>query len=533
MAIPGENQGVGDVNAPSRILVAVGGGRGGVGKSLIAVNVAVYLAQLGKRVVLVDADSSDSNLHTHFGLRAATTDPWLDEREGALESALVGTLVPGLSILPAPHDAVHTAPLLRGGRRLRWLTRVRALPGDYIVVDVGAGHGPFATDVLLSADVPILVTVPEPPAVEATYRLLRHAYRRRIRRALLRDRFRSNLMDRFLKETGKIPSPRALIAGVLKSDRLLAETAHEEAERMPMHFVVNQTRVRSDVELGSQMSDLVRRHYALHLDELGHVEHDDTVWLTVRKERPLLVDSPTCRAARNLERIARRVVALSTTRVSRQRLPSPVAFGAPGALGSNLALSLNHYETLGVIRSANDEDIRRAYKKLKEVYANGSLATVSFFDGTEQRDAQAALDEAYDTLLDTVRRRAYDVSTYPEDGPASGGGVREKPALAAEQLMLQAELAREIGPETEFSGDLLRKVRESQGVELSEICGRTKIAKVHLAAIEDERFDLLPPPVYVRGFVWELAKFLKLDPAQVQKTYLNRMRAIDPAKGNE
>ena len=90
--------------------------------------------------------------------------------------------------------------------------------------------------------------------------------------------------------------------------------------------------------------------------------------------------------------------------------------------------------------------------------------------------------------------------------------------------MLQSDLAREIGPDTEFTGALLRTVRESQGVELSEISQRTKIARAHLLAIEEETFDGLPAIVYVRGFVNELAKYLKLDPAQVQKTFLRRMR---------
>jgi flagellar biosynthesis protein FlhG len=90
--------------------------------------------------------------------------------------------------------------------------------------------------------------------------------------------------------------------------------------------------------------------------------------------------------------------------------------------------------------------------------------------------------------------------------------------------MLQSDLQREIGPDTEFTGVLLRKVRESQGIDLQEISGRTKIARMHLAAIESEEFGELPAIVYVRGFLTELAKFLRLDPAQVQKTYLRRMR---------
>src|SRR5271169_1786244 len=87
--------------------IAVGGGRGGVGKSLVAVNLAVYFAQLGKSVVLVDADTAGSNLHSHFGLRAACSEPDVGE-DGvqAVQSALVPTSVPGLSLLPAAHDAI-------------------------------------------------------------------------------------------------------------------------------------------------------------------------------------------------------------------------------------------------------------------------------------------------------------------------------------------------------------------------------------------------------------------------------------------
>jgi flagellar biosynthesis protein FlhG len=90
--------------------------------------------------------------------------------------------------------------------------------------------------------------------------------------------------------------------------------------------------------------------------------------------------------------------------------------------------------------------------------------------------------------------------------------------------VLRQELSREINAETEFTGRLLAKVRESLGVELQEIARETKISVAHLAAIEAESFDELPALVYTRGFVQQLAKFLKLDPTQVTKTYLRRLR---------
>jgi len=503
--------------------IAVGGGRGGVGKSLVAVNLAVYFAQIGKSVVLVDADAAGSNLHSHFGLQAASAEPDMDT--GGLDGirrALVPTSVPGLSLLPAAHDAVSPGLALRAGRKMRWLAGLRALSAEYLVVDVGPGHGDFAVDLMLAADIAIAVTVPEPPAIEATYRFLRAAFRRRLRRVLVRDKLRSSMLERALNDCGALPAPIDLCHKLARIDKGLSEAAWAEAQAMRIQLVVNQTRVRTDAELGAWMSGIVSRHYGVALDELGHVEQDDTVWLTVRRNKPLLVDSPTSKSARNMERIARRVVALGAARAAERTPPVPVPTEEPTL-----------YAVLGVTRTASDEEVRRAYKRQREIYATGGLATVSLLGGEQLTAAQRKLDEAYDTLLDPVRRRAFDLSTFPEPAPEVLSARTTRPALAAEQLMLQEELLRELGPDTEFSGALLRKVRESLGLELSDISLKTKIGRAHLQAVEEERYEDLPALVYTRGFLGELAKQLRVDPMQVQKTYLRRMREELATRGKE
>jgi len=503
--------------------IAVGGGRGGVGKSLIAVNLAVYFAQLGKSVVLVDADGAGSNLHAHFGMRAARAEPDVDEGGlDAIRRALVPTSVPGLSLLPAAHDAVAPGVALRAGRKMRWLAGLRALGSEYLVIDVGPGHGDFALDVMLAADVAVAVTVPEPPAIETTYRFLRAAFRRRLRRALVRDKLRSGLLERALSDLGELPSPIDLVRKLSRMDKQLAEQSWIEAQAMRVQLIVNQTRVRTDMELGAWMSGLVARHYGVALDELGHVEHDDTVWLTVRRNKPLLVDSPASKSARNVERLARRVLALAASKHAERPPLVPIP-----------TEEATLYAVLGTTRSANDEEVRRAYKRQREIYATGGLATASLLDAEQLSLAQRKLDEAYDTLLDAVRRRAYDLSTFPEPEPQVLSGRATRPAAGAEQLFLQEELGREIGPETEFTGALLRKARESWGLDLAEISAKTKIGRSYLQAIEDEVFEDLPAMVYTRGFLVELAKQLRLDPSQVQRTYLRRLREELAARGKE
>jgi transcriptional regulator with XRE-family HTH domain len=83
----------------------------------------------------------------------------------------------------------------------------------------------------------------------------------------------------------------------------------------------------------------------------------------------------------------------------------------------------------------------------------------------------------------------------------------------------------EISARTEFSGPLLRQIREAIGVELREIAEKSKIGMAYLQALEGEVFAKLPAPVYVRGFLVEYARALGLDAERVKQTYLDRYRA--------
>jgi flagellar biosynthesis protein FlhG len=376
----------------------------------------------------------------------------------------------------------------------------------------------------------VLVTVPEPAAIETTYRFVRATFVRDLRRTLRNDRARLRSFDRLLGDhkplpgtlpppvPGGLPFPLELARYLQRVDAPLGELAAQTLARMRPRLVVNQTRVRTDVELAGWMQQVALRRTGVLLDPLGHVEHDDAVWLANRRLRPLLVDGPSSKAARGLERIARRLLAVLPHRARE--------IEAKGAIPAEP----NAYERLLVQRGASEEELRRAYKRQREIYAPGGLPIVSLYNDDELEREHALMDEAYDTLLDPQRRRAYDVSIFPDHaapGVVPSPATREaSEALAAELLQLQAAIARELGPDTEFSGALLRRVRDARGIDLREIATKTKVSHAHLAAIEEEAFDQLPPLVYVRGFLVELAKYLRLDPAQVARTYLRRAKDL-------
>ena len=505
-----------------RNVIAVAGGRGGVGKSTIAINLAVYLAQLGRTVVLVDSDPTGAELHTMLGV-SVSLDAHTSDESDDVEMRTWPTPVPGLVLLPQLYSAGSTSPL-RPGRKATWARRLRHLAVDYVILDLGAGTAPATLDLFLTADIGLCVATPEPPSIETTYRFLRALFVRRVRRLLLKDRFKMRLAERVMQELPALPRPIELVQALARYEVSLAELAANELAALTPRLVINGVRLRSDAEVGPAVCEMSRRFLGVDMDYLGQIEQDDSVWLSVVRKRPLLIDSPASKSARNLERIARRTLALSTSRdVPRER-------SAPSILAPKYTL----YDVLGINRVSTDEEIRRASKRQRAIFQPDGLALTSLLTDEQLAREVAAIEEAHDTLLDPLRRKAYDLSTFPTEERSDRSPVEDDGSAAmAERQLLRDELAREINPNTDFNGPLLAKVRESQGIEIEEIANRTKISVGYLKAIENDDFGALPALVYTRGFLQQISKLLGLDSAQVTRTYLRRLRGFERPSGSE
>ena len=83
-------------------------------------------------------------------------------------------------------------------------------------------------------------------------------------------------------------------------------------------------------------------------------------------------------------------------------------------------------------------------------------------------------------------------------------------------------MIQEIAQEIEWRGMFIRKFREAKNVSIEELCDFTKITKTYIYAIEEENFDKLPAAVYLRGFVVQMSKFLKLPSEKVATAYMAR-----------
>lgn len=493
--------------APVRIL-SVTGAKGGVGKSVLAANLAVYLASIGRKVVLADADTGGANLHTLVGVRPPGAPTIPDDGAPADAPSLIETSVPGLWLHHAGLD--EPPPGAPRGGRAELETKLRALDADYVVVDLGSGTASDLLDFHLAADLSVFVTLPEPTALENTYRYIRHAYVRHLRRCASDAETRRALMDK-VRELGGAPHPLDLWRRLEDDGDPLADPVRAWLESFSPCMVLNQTRLRADLELGEGIRTAARRRLGVSLEYLGHIDYDDTVWSTVRVRRLLLIETPGTKAAKSIEKIARRLLAIESGKARRrmQRTVPPES----------------HHDLLDVDRGATDEDVRRAFKRAKEIYSPDALACYGLFSADELDKVRTRLEEAHDVLLDPARRRPYELSVFPMDDD------EEDEAPTDEQALAERPPPPQVTPDTDWTGALLKQVRESSGIDLRDISQKTKVGLYYLKAIEQDDYGALPAAVYVRGFVAELAKYLRLDAAHVSRTYVKRYKRFLEERG--
>ena len=189
-------RGLDDQTTPT--IIAIAAGRGGAGKSLLAANMAVYLAQVGKRVVAVDADPAGGTLNHLLGTPrpARGFGSFLRGRAETLDELAVDTPVAGVRLIAGETLAFGSPRPRSNGKAV--LAALRAISADIIVVDLGPPDSALCLDLWLGAQTSILVTLADPASIEATYRFVKSAFLRRLRGERGLDK---------LQAQGRWPSP--------------------------------------------------------------------------------------------------------------------------------------------------------------------------------------------------------------------------------------------------------------------------------------------------------------------------------------
>jgi len=159
-------------------VVAIGSGKGGVGKTNVVGNLAIACQRMGKRVLILDADLGLANIDIIFGLNPRHTIEEVIRGEKELSQIIVEG-PEDVSIIPAS-SGVHELVHLTEGQKINLLSEFESLNNifDLMLIDTGAGISSNVIYFNLAAEERIVVVTPEPTSITDAYALIKVLFSR-------------------------------------------------------------------------------------------------------------------------------------------------------------------------------------------------------------------------------------------------------------------------------------------------------------------------------------------------------------------
>lgn len=303
------------------ILISVASGKGGVGKSVVAANLALALAKTERRVVLADLDVGGADAHIMFGELnpSVTLTDFLEKRVNRLEEvAIPVTFHPNLRLIAGTGETLATANMAHA-RKKRLMKHFQNLDADVVVLDIGAGTNYHALDFFLMADIHVVVATPDPTSVLDLYRFIKLAVIRRVLSYFLsRSPMPEVLANRDFTSMEEVME----VAGATDDEgREVAATA---LESLRPGLVINRSSSHAQVNV-LYLRKILHQYVGGDLRLLGEIPEDPTVTQAVRKFLPVIEAAPTSDAAKGLLAVSAAVEQLvmehDRTRVEEARQP--------------------------------------------------------------------------------------------------------------------------------------------------------------------------------------------------------------------
>lgn len=293
-------------------ILAVGGGKGGVGKSIVSANLAATISQFGYRVLVVDLDLGCSNLHSHFGVsmpKKNLADFVLNKRLNFRDIMLPAS-IPGVAFVAGGKEEAwsdyleksgdHLAPLWQAMAQSRVQSKV-----DIVLIDLGAGTQRHTMDFFSLANLGLVTVLPEPTSIENAYVFYKMALWNLIDNIGRRTRQPEVAQD--IKAALQSMVGGSLASGYSNSFRELQLSYPQfisdllrTMQARCLGVLVNQARDQSDIDLGLSMEHVCQKYFGFPSKSIGYLNYDDAVLKSLKNRRLLVSEFPHSMIAKRL-----------------------------------------------------------------------------------------------------------------------------------------------------------------------------------------------------------------------------------------
>ncbi len=508
-------------------LIAAFSPKGGAGTSMIIANLSIYLAQKGKKVLLIDAAPNGGTLHSYLNLPTIAVSDEVAEHFSVLP--LISTDYQNLSFFSnLQHQGSKISELLT-----RWQGEMGQVQFDFVFIDMGSVINHDLMDVIGIADYSLMFLSPDFISFEKSNYFFRELFNYRLRNVELKYDIQLETQNIKRAKNDYLFTSRNLLVLLSQAIPKTASQIANIVNDLKIGIVYNGVRNSADKELVQPYRFLISNSFGIETDSIAEIAYSDLVPTSVATMKPVVTLEKNAEFVDALDKFASTLSANLFQQSSIKKKLKVTPF--------------NYYEWFGLDRGCSTFDINNQYEKLKKLYVGENPMMRDVYSDSDLFILNSLIDTIFKELNDSEIRREYDMdisshllsleTSFPDifmigEVIKKYNRVKKREVLvkkdvfgrSAEKKVVASSSSDFVDANEIFNkyrdlpvtGDLLRKIREEVGISYELIISRTKISKMVLDAIENDKYAQLPADLYVKNFVQQYCKTLKMNAANTE-----------------
>jgi len=292
-------------------IIPIASGKGGVGKSVIAANLGISLAQTGAKTVIIDLSFGNSNLHSFLGLKNINPGigNYLVSKRYNFNDIVFPTEFNDLWFVPGDVFVVGTADIQQSQRKML-ISDILKLNVDYIILDLAPGSNSTVIDFFSMSNSGFIVITPVTTSMLSSFALLKNMIMHTILEAFSKNSKVSTYLKRIIKEKkpGDFPSMEEISKSIKKIDSKSYTRLKKILSILQPKLILNIANSPDDIYNAKKLEELIYDNLMLNVECMGLVFKDESVDESLVDLVPIIKNNPESMFSKEIDRIAQKIV---------------------------------------------------------------------------------------------------------------------------------------------------------------------------------------------------------------------------------
>ncbi|UPA10528.1 P-loop NTPase [Borrelia parkeri] len=295
------------------IIIPVASGKGGVGKSLFSTNIAICLANEGKKVLLVDLDLGGSNLHSMLNIIPKKSIGTFLKTKIPFKDVIIESGIKNLSFIAGDSDIPELANIAIFQKK-KIINNLKTLSYDYLIIDLGAGTTFNTIDFFLISNRGVIITIPTVTATMNAYLFLKNAIFRLISKIFTKETKAYKLISDIKKDSSdlqKIYIPNLLLK-IETYDPESYEKFMKKFSQFSPFIIFNMLNKPDDIKKIKRILKSAKDYLNINLQSIGSIYKDELIDKALNHKIPITIYKPTSLTSKSIKKIAKKLIELET-----------------------------------------------------------------------------------------------------------------------------------------------------------------------------------------------------------------------------